>query len=249
MDCTDARALVALAHDREIAPADAVLLDRHLAGCPGCAAHAAELSRLSAGLGALGRPALPPALPGRLRAALQAAPGARAVRASRLAWPAAVAAALLLGVLLGRALPPAAPEDGAAWRGQVTEAHLRALLPAEALALASSDQHAIRPWLGARLDFAPPFRDLAEAGFPLLGARLDHVAGRRVAVVQYARRAHRIALLTWPEAGADAAPASDRHQGFALLRWRAGGFTWVLVSDLNAVELAQLAGLLGTAAP
>jgi anti-sigma factor RsiW len=239
--CADARALATLAHDDTLPRADSEALNQHLAGCAACRNFKVELERQSAGLRALGAPAMPETLPRRIEAALREA----AVQHSRArwAWPAALAAALLAGVLLGRALPPGG--DAAGWPEAATEVHLRALLAPDVAVIASADPHTLRPWFAGRLDFAPPVQDLAEAGFPLVAARLDYFAGRKVAVVQYARRAHRVALIVWPEAGPTAPPAAAREAGHALLRWREGGFARVLVSDVNAAELAELARLLG----
>ena len=50
-------------------------------------------------------------------------------------------------------------------------AHTRALLVDHPIEVASSDQHTVRPWLSARLNFVPPVVDLADKGYPLMGAR------------------------------------------------------------------------------
>jgi anti-sigma factor RsiW len=90
------------------------------------------------------------------------------------------------------------------------------------------------------LDFAPPVTDLARAGFPLTGGRLDYVAGRPVAALVYTRGQHTINVFVWPEAS-DAARSSDARaiRGFHVRHWTRGGMSYWAVSDVNDADLDQ----------
>jgi anti-sigma factor RsiW len=111
--------------------------------------------------------------------------------------------------------------------------------------VASSEQHTVRPWFAGRSDLAPPAKDLAADGFPLLGGRLDYVDGHRTSVLVYKRRLHTINVFMWPApaTAASAARVTTRN-GYALLSFTRGGVATWLVSDLNPEELHQLAALL-----
>src|SRR5438034_11604292 len=78
-------------------------------------------------------------------------------------------------------------------------AHVRAALNNHLIEVASSDQHTVKPWLSARLDYSPPVPDLSRDGFTLTGARLEYLAGRSVATLVYRYRDHTIDVFVRPE--------------------------------------------------
>ncbi|HEY3814172.1 MAG TPA: anti-sigma factor [Caulobacteraceae bacterium] len=124
------------------------------------------------------------------------------------------------------------------------DAHMRAEDPGRAIEVASTDKHTVKPWLDARLDFAPPVSDFAAQGFPLIGGRLDYVDGRRAAVMVYARRKHMIDVFVRPSGDAAPPPLKADRRGFHLIGWRHGGFDWWAVSDVDPAELESLHKLL-----
>jgi anti-sigma factor RsiW len=125
--------------------------------------------------------------------------------------------------------------------------HVRSLMPGHLTDVASSNQHNVKPWFNGRLDYSPPVHDLSDAGFPLVGGRVDYVGNRAVAVLVYQRRQHLISVYVWPsaadiEGGAEHTPVQTR-QGYHMLSWTSGGMTRWAISDLNEDELAELARL------
>ena len=93
-------------------------------------------------------------------------------------------------------------------------------------------------------DFAPPVGDYTSSGFPLVGGRVDYIAGRPVAALVYRHQQHMINVFVAPGGEErSAAGAIDSH-GYHLLHWNDGGLSYWAISDLNARELQELADLI-----
>ena len=93
--------------------------------------------------------------------------------------------------------------------------------------VASSDQHTVKPWLDAKLDFAAPVVDLSGDGFPLIGGRLDYLDNHSVAALVYQRRKHFINLFIWPTTPADSKEQKRvEREGYPLVHWADGDFTY-----------------------
>ena len=250
MSCTATRELLSPYVDGELAPDEAAATAGHLATCADCAreyeATLETVRRLREGLV---RYRAPDVLRARIRSAireerLEATP-ARA-RRWRLPWR-ALAAALVLVVassgltLLATGRAPAAPVVA----DEVLASHVRSLMPDHLVDVSSTSQHNVKPWFNGRLDFSPAVPRLDDAGFPLVGGRLDYLRGRPVAAVVYGRGQHVINVFSWPaDPGGDTQPARLVRHGFHLLHWRQGGVEYWVASDLNATDLDRFATLL-----
>lgn len=125
---------------------------------------------------------------------------------------------------------------------EITASHVRSMLANHLKDVESTDQHTVKPWLDARLDFAPPVKNLAADGFPLVGGRLDYLDGHSVAALVYMRQKHVINLLIWPSSAAAQAPwQAATSKGYHLANWAESGMTFWAVSDLNQKELLEFA--------
>jgi anti-sigma factor RsiW len=171
-----------------------------------------------------------------------------------LPWASALGGALVATLCTLLAVDPGA----LGWhRGQTTaslqtaeaseavSAHTRALLVEHPIEVASSDQHTVRPWLSARLNFVPPVVDLAEQGYPLLGARRDVLSGETAAALVYRHGSHVISVFVRPaEPDAVAGSAATRVvRGFNVIERTQGGLAFCFVSDVNPHDLQGLVDL------
>src|SRR5437773_8885265 len=153
-----------------------------------------------------------------------------------------VAAAIIFAAIITLNLVPRLQRPGADQflATQLIASHVRSLMANHLTDVASSDQHTVKPWLDAKLDFAPVVVDLSQKGFPLIGGRLDYLDNRPVAALIYQRRKHFINLFVWP-AGSDAARSTKTmtRQGYQLSHWVDSDFNYWAVSDVNEKELEE----------
>jgi anti-sigma factor RsiW len=236
--CLEAGRVLDAYIDNELELADAADLQAHLAVCAGCR----ELVADREALGRLVRhlPYYPAS--DQLRAKIARIHTRPRFNPSLLTWAAVLALAVSLGgsivvVRLARARHVA--ETTASVADEVVSDHIRALRDAHLFDVRSSDQHTVKPWFLGKLDFSPPVEDLSPVGFPLVGGRLDRVAGQPVAALVYQRRLHPINLYIWPAADRTAASDARSIRGFQVRHWIRNGMSFWAVSDLNDAELGE----------
>ena len=257
MDCHETNALLAAYGDGELDPVRSAAIERHLLGCAGCAAKRDQLAALHARIRAeVPYHHAPAGLRARVRAATEAAlpaPAARPLR-GRWSWLGAGALAGCAATVLAFFIGSAALE----WRAGndfVVEAvanHTRATLGNRLIDVASSDQHTVKPWLSARLDYSPPVPDLASEGFPLVGGRLDYLDRHPVATLVYRYRQHTIDVFVRPLSG-KAVPAAPgilaSLRGFNVAHATGSGMDWWAVSDVSPDVLSGFVARVSGAGP
>jgi anti-sigma factor RsiW len=118
----------------------------------------------------------------------------------------------------------------------IVSAHMRSLLAAQPIDVASSDRHTVKPWLARKVPQSPDVVDLTRSGFPLIGGRVDVIDGDPVATIVYGHAQHLVSLMTF--AKPIKLPAASTVAGFHVRSWPEGSLTYVAVSDIPESELA-----------
>jgi anti-sigma factor RsiW len=101
--------------------------------------------------------------------------------------------------------------------------HARSLIALHLLDVTSNDQKTVQPWFVGKLDYSPPVADLGQAGYTLIGGRIDMLDQRLVAAIVYQHGNHLINLFVWPASRRkiDLNVRSDR--GYQFCGWNKAG--------------------------
>jgi anti-sigma factor RsiW len=248
MNCHETHRLLEADVDGELDLVHHLELGEHLKTCQACAAARKALAARRVALNkSLPRFAASSALAGKVRAALRAegTPIAAPTRVARLAlasWPiwnvVAVAASIAFVLAAGYTWGNARAR-GRLLIEEAVSNHVRSLQFNHLSDVISTDRHTVKPWFAGKLDFSPPVVDLAAAGYPLAGGRLEQFAGRPAAALVFHRRAHTINLFIWPAARDAVSSRQAELNGYHVQSWSQGGFNFVAVSEIPAAELSE----------
>jgi anti-sigma factor RsiW len=262
MNCSDAEGLIAAQLDAELDAVRGRALEAHLLECPACAAERASLRGLKSRIvAAAPYHRAPPALRREVErqvaladAAVATVPRSRTPPA--LSLPGAGRRTFAAGALAGAATVTVGWLAGTAWLERqadndlarhLVDAHVRAGLADQRIAVASSDQHTVKPWLSARLDYAPPVIENPVAGIELVGARIESIERRRVATLVYRYRAHWIDVFVVPVSGRAVPEGTRSIRGFNVVQESGGEMEWRAVSDASGEVLQPLVARLAQA--
>ena len=167
----------------------------------------------------------------------------RSVSFRRGRYVAGLVAALLVGWVGHGAVTGSGISARAPMTDELVDSHVRSLMLDHLVDVRSTDRHTVKPWFAGKADIAPAVPELAPAGFPLIGGRLDYVGGHAAPTLVYGRRQHIVNLYIWraspAERGASAPAMLASRDGYHVLRWAAGGLVYSAVSDVDPVDLGK----------
>jgi anti-sigma factor RsiW len=253
MDCTHAQGLIDIYLDRELDPVRSLEVEEHLRGCARCAESQGERATLRRNLknGSLYFTA-PSDLQSQIRRSVRQAAKAEAPAHwfspgwYKIAAPLA-AAALVVLIVVPRFLG-SSPDE--LLTQEVVASHIRSMMADHLADVPSTDQHTVKPWFNGKLNFSPPVSDLASAGFPLIGGRLDYLNNRPVAALIYRHEKHVINVFVWPaEQTSSSSTPIKTQQGYQVVRWSRAGMNFWAISDLESNQLAQFTDFLKSSTP
>jgi len=225
--------------DDELDVATALAIKRRIEAEPSIGDQAADVLTLQTTLRTKFPPEpVPPHLKRKIEGLVQSNKAAR----YRPTW-AAMAASLIVAIALSSTSTWLAltPDPSSAVTSELVDSHLRSLIAPQPADIASSDRHTVKPWFNGKVAQSPRVKDLADAGYPLVGGRVDVLDKVAVPTLIYTRRLHVISLTAVPSDSSGAAPSVVN--GFNILGWSDEGISYWAISDLNPAELAEFAKL------
>lgn len=234
MDCESLH----LYFDGELDTVAALAFEKHLETCAPCRADLAEFREIRRHLqDELTRVGASDGLRQKLRSDLAGTDeDAALIRRPGWSWrKLALAAATIAMVSSGTTFYLEQPSEESLWTRGIVTAHERAMLAGHSIDVASSNRHTVKPWFSGKTTVAPLVVDLGDAGFPLLGGRLDVPLDRAMPAIVYGAGPHVISLYMRPAEGT-AAPELKKIDGFSVLAWRQNGFAFTAVTDADGAE-------------
>jgi len=220
--------------DGELDPIAASEVERQVASDPSALHELSELQQLRRAFrSARAEDKMPERL--RERIAGLAAPPRRASRS--YSWQALAASAIFAALVgSGGTLGLLDYRQGNQIADAVVASHIRALMAPQPTDVLSSDRHTVKPWFGGKTKVAPIVLDLAPAGYPLIGGRLDIPQKDPLPVLVYKAGPHVVSVYV---RATDSAPQTGlaKLDGFSILSWSDGGLSYSAVSDADSAEL------------
>jgi anti-sigma factor (TIGR02949 family) len=252
MNCSEWQTRISAFADAELTQREMEAFRAHAADCRDCSSATLAMMEAKAAVRRAGqRYSAPPELRARVPQNLRessyvatslASPKVRVV--NWLRWAVAAAAMILLASGLfffaNRQQRPGALSEFA-------DLHVATLASANPVEVVSTDRHTVKPWFQGRIPFTFDLPELQGSPFTLTGGRVTYFHQEPGAHLIFADQKHLISAFVFRDTPQLAIPGktfADRGTSFNVLTWTQDGLRYVLVSDVSAAALQQLAALL-----
>jgi anti-sigma factor RsiW len=228
--------------DGELDPANALGISQQMATDPALAGEAERVKALQQAIQQL----LPrEAASSGLRARIEHSVGAARQDHGQWSWRALAASIALTAMVTSTStwLVVGSQQQQTMIADSLVSDHIRALMAAEPVDVASSDRHTVKPWFNGRIPSSPRVVDLAKDDFPLVGGRIDVVGRRPVSTLVYRRAKHLISLTAIPAESGFLVRSPRAVNGYNVVHWVKDGISYWAISDLEAKQLEDFARL------
>jgi len=255
MSCTEWQSRLDAYVDGELPAPEMETFRDHAVNCSHCAAAALALMEMKGALRRAGRryPASPELRTRVLASTMTTSAGARSRAAkpkagpsSVLSWPGWVMAAAAVLLLMAGLLFFARRYTQPAALGEFADLHIATLASANPVEVVSNDRHTVKPWFQGRIPFTFDLPDLQGSPFTLTGGRVAYFHQEPGAHLLFAYQRHLVSAFIFrdtPQLAIHRGSFSNRETSFNLRTWTQDGLRYVLVGDVNAASLRQLADL------
>jgi anti-sigma factor RsiW len=231
MKCEEIHHFIDTYLDGELDLARHVELEQHLALCPSCQSLLEERKAFRAFfVAAVHEYKAPPQLGPKVLAAMRRVPTKEKFSLWRQPW---VYATAVLAMSVCLALRILFPDAETAFSRQAVLRHSRSLSTLHFVDVASPNPAVVKPWLTARLDFAPPLVGAPASGYSLVGGRVDVIENRSVATLVYKHDNDVVSLFCWPPDKEHLSTSERSIDGYRVSTWSNAQCNYVLVSKLS----------------
>jgi anti-sigma factor RsiW len=231
MKCDETHHFIDTYLDGELDFAEKVELEQHLADCPSCRSLLEERRAFRAlFVAAVHEYQAPPQLGAKVLAAVRRVPAREKFSLWHQPWIYATAVVVVSVFLALRILFPDAEKE---FSREAVLRHSRSLSTSHLVDVASPNPVVVKPWLTARLDFAPPLVGSPADGYSLVGGRVDEIENRSVATLVYKHDNDVVSLFCWPPDKEHLSTSERSIDGYRVSTWSNAQCNYVLVSKLS----------------
>lgn len=224
--------------DGELDSARQLEVEEHLALCPTCRSLVEERREFRSFFAAnVACDKAPPQLEARVLAAVRRTQAQQKPPFSWQPWVYATAAAVVSVFL---ALKFFFPDAERALSQQAVSRHSYSLSGEHLVDVASPNPAVVKPWLTARLNFAPPVVGSPASGYSLVGGRIDVIQNRSVATLVYKHDKDVVTLFCWPPGKEHLSETEHSIEGYRVYTWSDAQCNYILVSQLSDRAMDEL---------